>query len=291
MERTWGEEKRFSTAPLDARGYQGEITATRTRRLLCEADGSLVPKENGGAPTPPFQAAFAAVALPIPSLAKPKKRSAVTDRSMEAAVAAFIERRSRADADFIEVLAETCREFRLREPGLGFVSQYGIQYARLESTRGYGEAAEFLAGCLLLRHRKLVQADKQAKVRARVKKAQGGSNSTIRVRGIGDKLDEFGGKRVIGAPISESAFLGAAVGVGEVDGTLYIMGARKGVEQLLAIDVAEGKELWSLDVGEEFDLTLEFVGERAQEVAALGVVAFQALVGKDAGDHNPVAAG
>jgi len=99
---------------------------------------------------------------------------------MEAAVAAFIERRSRADADFIEVLAETCREFHLREPGLGFVSQYGIQYARLESTRGYGEAAEFLAGCLLLRHRKLVQAEKQAKVRARVKRAQGGSTSTIR---------------------------------------------------------------------------------------------------------------
>jgi outer membrane protein assembly factor BamB len=39
-----------------------------------------------------------------------------------------------------------------------------------------------------------------------------------------------------------------------VDGTLYIMGARKGVEQLLAIDVAEGKELWSLDVGEEFEI-------------------------------------
>ena len=97
----------------------------------------------------------------------------MTDRSMEAAVAAFIERRSRADGDFIEVLAETCREFQLREPGLGFVSQYGIQYARLESTRGYGEAAEFLAGCLLLRHRKLVRADKQAKVRARVKKAAG----------------------------------------------------------------------------------------------------------------------
>ena len=107
---------------------------------------------------------------------------------MEAAVAAFIERRSRADADFIEVLAETCREFHLREPGIGFVSQYGIQYARLESTRGYGEAAEFLAGCLLLRHRKLVQAEKQAKVRARVKRAQGGTASTIRVRGIGDKL-------------------------------------------------------------------------------------------------------
>ncbi len=108
---------------------------------------------------------------------------------MEAAVAAFIERRSRADADFIEVLAETCREFQLREPGLGFVSQYGIQYARLESTRGYGEAAEFLAGCLLLRHRKLVEGDKQAKVRARVKRAQGGASSTIRVRGIGNKLD------------------------------------------------------------------------------------------------------
>ena len=112
----------------------------------------------------------------------------MTDRSMEAAVAAFIERRSRADADFIEVLAETCREFQLREPGLGFVSQYGIQYARLESTRGYAEAAEFLAGCLVLRHRKLVQADKQAKVRARVKRAQGRASSTIRVRGIGDKL-------------------------------------------------------------------------------------------------------
>ena len=112
----------------------------------------------------------------------------MTDRSMEVAVAAFIERRCRADGDFIEVLAETCREFRLREPGLGFVSQYGIQYARLESSRGYAEAAEFLAGCLLLRHRKLVQADKQARVRDRVKKAQGGASSTIRVRGIGDKL-------------------------------------------------------------------------------------------------------
>ena len=112
----------------------------------------------------------------------------MTDRSMEAAVAAFIERRCRADGDFIEVLAETCREFRLREPGLGFVSQYGIQYARLESSRGYAEAAEFLAGCLLLRHRKLIQAEKQARVRARVQKAQGGASSTIRVRGIGDKL-------------------------------------------------------------------------------------------------------
>ena len=109
----------------------------------------------------------------------------MTDRSMEAAVAAFIERRSRADADFIEVLAETCREFHLREPGLGFVSQYGIQYARLESTRGYGEAAEFLAGCLLLRHRKLVQAEKQAKVRARVKRAQGGTS--LDDSGAGDR--------------------------------------------------------------------------------------------------------
>ena len=45
--------------------------------------------------------------------------------------------------------------------------------------RGYVEAARFLAGCLLLRHRKLVQAEKQAKVRARVKKAQGRSSSTI----------------------------------------------------------------------------------------------------------------
>ena len=188
MERTWGEERNRSTAPLDVRGYQGEIAATRTRGLLVEAFGSLSPKENGGAPTPPFQAAFAAVASPIPSLAEPQKRSAVTDRSMEGAVAAFIERRSRADGDFIEVLAETCREFQLREPGLGFVSQYGIQYARLESTRGYAEAAEFLAGCLLLRHRKLAKADKQAKVQARVKKAQGRASSTIRVRGIGDKL-------------------------------------------------------------------------------------------------------
>jgi len=108
---------------------------------------------------------------------------------MEAAVAAFIERRSRADADFIEMLAETCREFRLREPGLGFVSQYGVQYARLESTRGYAEAAEFLAGCLLLRHRKLAKAEKEAKVRARVKRAQGRSSSTIRVRGIGERLE------------------------------------------------------------------------------------------------------
>ncbi len=39
-----------------------------------------------------------------------------------------------------------------------------------------------------------------------------------------------------------------------VDGTLYIMGSRNRVEQLLAIDVAEGKELWSLDVGEEFEI-------------------------------------
>lgn len=45
-------------------------------------------------------------------------------------------------------------------------------------------------------------------------------------------------------------FSGPAV----VDGTLYIMGAREGVEQLLAIDVAEGKELWSLDVGEVFEI-------------------------------------
>ena len=74
----------------------------------------------------------------------------MTDRSMEAAIAAFIERRCRADGDFIDVLAETCREFGLREPGLGFVSQYGVQYARLEYSRGYAEAAEFLAGCLLL---------------------------------------------------------------------------------------------------------------------------------------------
>jgi outer membrane protein assembly factor BamB len=45
-------------------------------------------------------------------------------------------------------------------------------------------------------------------------------------------------------------FSGPAV----VDGTLYIMGSRNRVEQLLAIDVAEGKELWSLDVGEEFEI-------------------------------------
>jgi outer membrane protein assembly factor BamB len=45
-------------------------------------------------------------------------------------------------------------------------------------------------------------------------------------------------------------FSGPAV----VGGTLYIMGARGGVEQLLAIDVAEGKELWSLDVGGVFEI-------------------------------------
>ena len=45
-------------------------------------------------------------------------------------------------------------------------------------------------------------------------------------------------------------FSGPAV----VNGTLYIMGAREGVEQLLAIDAAEGRELWSLDVGEVFEI-------------------------------------
>ncbi len=37
-------------------------------------------------------------------------------------------------------------------------------------------------------------------------------------------------------------------------GTLYTMGARGGVEQLLAIDKADGKEIWSLDVGEVFEI-------------------------------------
>jgi outer membrane protein assembly factor BamB len=45
-------------------------------------------------------------------------------------------------------------------------------------------------------------------------------------------------------------FSGPAV-VGE---TLYIMGARGGAEQLLAIDVVEGKERWSLDVGDIFEI-------------------------------------
>jgi outer membrane protein assembly factor BamB len=39
-----------------------------------------------------------------------------------------------------------------------------------------------------------------------------------------------------------------------VGGTLYIMGARGGVEQLMALEVASGKELWSLDVGAEFEI-------------------------------------
>lgn len=108
---------------------------------------------------------------------------------MEAAIASVIERRSRKGEDLIPVLAAVCQEFRLREPGLGFVAQYGLQYALIENSQGYQAAAEFLAGCLLVRHRKLVQADKKEKIQARVKKAQGGSSQTIRVRGIGDKLD------------------------------------------------------------------------------------------------------
>ena len=108
---------------------------------------------------------------------------------MEAAIAASIERRSRKGEDLLPVLAAVCQEFRLREPGLGFVAQYGLQYALLENSRGYQVAAEFLAGCLVLRHQKLVRAEKKEKIQARVKKAQGGSNQTIRVRGIGDKLD------------------------------------------------------------------------------------------------------
>ena len=39
-----------------------------------------------------------------------------------------------------------------------------------------------------------------------------------------------------------------------VGGTLFTMGARGGVEQLLAINKTEGREIWSLDVGEVFEI-------------------------------------
>jgi outer membrane protein assembly factor BamB len=72
-----------------------------------------------------------------------------------------------------------------------------------------------------------------------------------------------------------------------VDGTLYIMGARGGVEQLLALDVATGRELWSLDVGEEFEIargngprsTPTVVGDRVYALGAKG-----SLVCADASD-------
>ena len=50
----------------------------------------------------------------------------------------------------------------------------------------------------------------------------------------------------------ENAGIGFS-GPSVVGNRLFIMGARQGVEQLLAVDVETGKELWSLEVGEMFE--------------------------------------
>ncbi len=58
-----------------------------------------------------------------------------------------------------------------------------------------------------------------------------------------------------GPPLSwkfENAGIGYS-GPSVVGDRLFMMGARQGVEQLLAVDVETGQELWSLDVGEMFE--------------------------------------
>lgn len=74
-----------------------------------------------------------------------------------------------------------------------------------------------------------------------------------------------------------------------VDGKMFIMGSRGGVEQLLCLDAASGDELWASDLGEEYDNgwgngprgTPTIDGDRIYVLAARGALVCLSLGGEE----------
>ena len=74
-----------------------------------------------------------------------------------------------------------------------------------------------------------------------------------------------------------------------VNGKLYVMGSRGGVEQLLCLDAATGDELWAADLGEEYDNgwgngprgTPTINGDRIYVLAAKGALVCLSLGGEE----------